>query len=254
VKRLLILLALPFLGAKGCGTSDCDKAREVVAAVCGSMPASQECAAAQVALEAACQPKPTPPPPPPTTTLPTPPSTLPPPPTTTTTTTLPPAPEPQGVLPESCKSAEVYVGMNYYGNGLDTSVRWRGSEACCRDLGHQNTSSDCHAEGFPQRQAAELEALGGACNIFQASVDGKAWFRCEDNRDAPLSCDHFGNTTKRDDPQTPDVYEGEPKVCAKQAGAFGFNAGFFAIAHGKGYVRACRPDGGGCSSPRAVDF
>jgi hypothetical protein len=249
---LLALLCLPFLGAKGCGTSDCDKAREVVAAVCGSMPASQECAAAQVALDAACQPKPTPPPPPPTTTLPTPPTTLPPPPTTTTTTTLPPAPQPVSALPESCKGAEVYEGANYWGQGLDSSVRWRGSRECCAGLGHANVSSDCHAEGYPQRLAAELEALGGLCTIWQYSVDGKAWARCEDDPNAPMSCDHFGSTTVRDDPDT-EAYEG-PAECASQRGRFGPNAGWFQITHGKGFVRACKPDGTGCSAGRAVDY
>jgi hypothetical protein len=247
---LVALLALPLLGAKGCGTSDCDKAREVVAAVCGSMPASQECAAAQVALEAACQPKPTPPPPPPTTLPPAPPpTTLPEQPTTTTTTTLPPAPQPVSACPASCLTAEVYMGSRPYGQGFDSSVRLRGSAKCCADLGHLNPSSDCHLEGYggansPKRQACELELLGGRCPIWK----GRCYSATPKAEECPITFDHEGNTTYRDDPQTPDVFEGQPAECAKLP-----DSGFFVIAAGRGFVKACKPDGTGCSGEHAVD-
>jgi hypothetical protein len=236
---------------KGCSESDCQKLAAAVTATCMAEPTSNACATLSQQYEAKCKATPAPSPTAQPTPLPSPspsPSATPTTPTTTTTTTLPAV----SALPESCKSAEVYMGDNYYGQGLDSSVRWRGSEQCCRDLGHQNTSRDCHAEGYPQRLAAELEALGG-CPIWQGSVDGKNWFRLEDNQGAPLSGDHFGNTVDRDDPQTPE-FEGEPKVCGKQRGQYGPNAGFFVIAHGKGFVRACKPDGTGCGAARAIDY
>jgi hypothetical protein len=249
MKRLaLLVVCLPLLSAGKCSENECDKLSVAVAAACMAEPTSEVCKGLSAEYGQKCSATPTPTtPPPPTTTLPEPPPTT----TTTTTTTLPVQP-PVSALPESCKSAEVYEGANYWGQGLDSSVRWRGSKECCADLGHANVSSDCHAEGYPQRLAAELEALGGLCTIWQYSVDGKAWARCEDDPNAPLSCDHFGSTTVRDDPDTA-AYEG-PAECAGQRGRFGPNAGWFVIAHGKGLVRACKPDGTGCSAGRAVDY
>jgi hypothetical protein len=249
---LVALLALPLLGAKGCGTSDCDKAREVVAAVCGSMPASQECAAAQVALEAACQPKPTPPPPPPTTLPGPPPTTLPPPPTTTTTTTLPPAPQPVSACPASCLTAEAYINSKPYGNGWDSTIRLRGSAKCCADLGHDNPSSDCHLEGYAQRTACERELAGG-CPVWQYQTSG-GWRMCL-QPDAEFSCSHWGDPAHRDDPMTPQ-FEGEPKECGLQRDRDGLPmAGYFVIAHGKGSLRACLPkDEKVCSGAHAVNY
>jgi hypothetical protein len=87
-------------------------------------------------------------------------------------------------------------------------------------------------------------------------------FRLSDDHDAPLSADHFGDPVFRDDPQTPTTgdtletlkgFEGKPRECGLERDEHGPRAGFFIIAHGKGLVRACRPDAQECSPWMPVD-
>jgi len=83
--------------------------------------------------------------------------------------------------------------------------------------------------------------LIGGCPVWQFSGVGGT-IPCVDNQDAEASCDHFGNVEFRDDPKTP-AFEGQPAACGLQRDEHGPVAGFFMVAHGKGKVRACKPDG-----------
>ena len=259
MKRLaLVLLALPLLlGAGMCGGGDskCEIAKQAEKLACQN-PESRECQAARAAVEIACKPPaPTPSPtvaptPEPT---PTPTPTPVPTPTPTPVPTPTPTPPPTGnVCPkELAEGAEVYMNAKPYGQGFDATVRVRGDAAFCLIIHGVNTD-DCHAEGWPMRSQCEMKLLGG-CPIWQFQTDtNPAARQCHDDQGAEMSCDHFGNVEFRDDPKTP-AFEGTPAECGKQRDQYGPNAGFFVVAHGLGRVRACRPDGAGCSPWRAVN-
>jgi hypothetical protein len=146
-----------------------------------------------------------------------------------------------------------YLGMKTYGQGHDTSLRVRGSKEWCAEAGHANASQDCHLEGWEPRLECELKIMGG-CPIWQYSQDGgQTWKPClQEGPQDGMSCDHFGDVKLRDDPQTP-VFEGLA-ACGAQRDERGHPmAGLFAIVHGRGKVRACLPDGTGCSGPADVD-
>lgn len=110
-------------------------------------------------------------------------------------------------------------------------------------------------EGWPRRAECELELAGG-CPVWEYGIAGGHQGKCLQVADDPnISCDHFGSPPgdQRDDPQTPE-FEGKPAECGWQRDGMGNPmAGFFMIAHGKGAVRACAPDYGGCSPWLAVD-
>jgi hypothetical protein len=147
--------------------------------------------------------------------------------------------------------AYAYVNAKIHGQGLDATVRVYGDTAFCLMIHGVNTN-DCHLEGWTLRTQCEMELIGG-CPIWMFRTDSNpAIQRCHDNQNAEMSCDHFGSVEYRDDPKTP-AFEGKPVECGEQRDAFGPNAGFFVIAHGKGQVQACRPDGQGCSPWRSVD-
>jgi len=140
----------------------------------------------------------------------------------------------------------VFMEANYWGQGIDSSVRVWGDVEFCQII-HGVETKNCHLEGWKYRVWCEMELLSG-CPVWQFTVDdGKTWHSCSDNRQAKISCDHFGSTEYRDDPQTPQ-FEGRPIECAKQTDEFGYKAGFFMIPHGAGKVRACKPDETGCST------
>jgi hypothetical protein len=148
----------------------------------------------------------------------------------------------------------VYLGAKPYGQGLDSSVRVRGSREWCAEAGHANASSDCHLEGWEPRLECELKIMGG-CPIWQFSQDGgQTWRPClQEAAEDAMSCDHFGDVRFRDDPQTP-AFEGLAQ-CGSQRDDRGHPmAGLFTVAHGKGKVRACLPNGTGCSGPVDVDW
>jgi hypothetical protein len=113
------------------------------------------------------------------------------------------------------------MNNNNYGQGFDATVRVRGDSQFCF-LIHGVNTNDCHLDGWSKRTQCEMELLGG-CPRWQYSSDN-------------------GNTVFRDDPKTPDVFEGQPKECGNQRDEFGPNAGFFTIAHGFGLIRSCKPD------------
>lgn len=168
----------------------------------------------------------------------------------TPTPTTPPA---GNVCPkELAEGAEVYLNAKPYGQGFDATVRVRGDKAFCLAI-HGVVTDDCHLEGWPMRSQCEMKLLGDACPVWQFQTDAAPTPQlCHDNQSAEMSCDHYGSVEQRDDPKTP-AFEGTPVECGKQRDSYGPNAGFFVIAHGLGRVRACKPDGQGCSPWRGVD-
>lgn len=193
-----------------------------------------------------------------------------------------PVPTPTPVPPPSTfpvrfplPGVRIYVNNHRYGNGLDSSPRVEGDTELCRLL-HGVSVNSCHFDstvwsGQAQRAAYEMRVLAGArdgvaspgslCPVWQYK-SGPEKGPCHDDRtNASVSCDHFGNAVDRDDPQTPGVFEGEPKECGLQLDEFGPKAGFFTIPQctpGKECeVRSCPPlDVGGenCGPYIIVDW
>lgn len=207
---------------------------------------------AAVALLAAC-PGPGPIPPTPTPSIS---PTIEPTPTPTPTAT----PTPSTWCPKiPSEGALVSLNNKAYGGGWDSTVWVWGDPEFCR-LVHGVPVQSCHLEGWAMRTQCEEELLGG-CPVWQFSINpsGAGAIVCHDDHNAPASCDHFGSTNYRDDPQTPTTgdtletlngFEGRPLVCGLQRDEFGPKAGHYAIAHGKGYVRAC-PTWATLTSPSA---
>ncbi len=216
----------------------------------------------------------------------------PPPPTPTPSPT--PTPDPYSACPKTPDPFARIVMRNkpYGAHGVDSTVRILGDPEFC-ELIHgtllrrleeedlsleevglienaisaiQSDPNNCNLEGWPTRTMCEMQLLGAysetqdlACPHWQFKNPAGDWVTCHDDRAAYASCDHFGSTERRDDPQTPTTgdtldtlvgFEGEPKQCGLDRGPFGPWAGFFMIAHTPSGVevlfRACRPDGDGC--------
>ena len=195
--------------------------------------------------------EPTPTPSPSPTTSPTPEATPTPVPTpvpTPTATPLPAIPCPK----EPAAGSYVYLNNKRYGNGIDSTVRIHGDQEMCMMI-HGVSVNDCHFEGMQgDRAACEMYLVKkqtgakGGCPIWQYLKDGTV-YPCHQAPHPDQSCDHFGDPVYRDDPQTPDVFEGNPAVCGLQRDEAGDPmAGFFIIAHGKFQTRACLPDGSNC--------
>jgi len=148
------------------------------------------------------------------------------------------------------------VVTNRYGNGLDSTVRVSGDPAFCLPV-HGVPSIDCHLEGWPTRVQCEMALIKG-CPVWQYRTGPEDLARqCFMAKHPVMNCDHHGDPVYRDDPETPDVFEGRPSECGRQRDAMGNpKAGFFVIAHGKGEVRACRPDMDAetCGDWKAIDF
>ena len=164
---------------------------------------------------------------------------------------LPPKPEtacPKKLAP----GASVSMGNKIYGNGFDSSTFVLSDPDFCFAI-HGVRTDRCHLEGWPQRKACELELMGG-CPVWQWSESPAGpWAQCKQNGSQAVTCDHFGTTQVRDDPQTI-FYEGPPECAAQRDAEGNPNAGWFMVAHGKGFVRACTP-GGSCSDdPKPVDW
>jgi hypothetical protein len=167
-----------------------------------------------------------------------------------------PVPTPASACPKPLEpGAEVYLNAKLYGQGVDSTVRVRGDLAFCQAIHGDAAVADCHLEGWAKRVECEMELLGG-CPVWQYRQPPDTAVRaCHQVEDDParMSCDHFGDVVHRDDPLTP-AFEGQPASCGLQRDELGHPAaGFFVVAHGAGEVRACRPDGQGCSPFRAVD-
>ena len=175
----------------------------------------------------------------------------------------PPAVVPVTKCPkELAPGAFVTMGNKPYGQGFDSSPLVVNDPDFCYAI-HGVRTNRCHLEGWPKRAECELELFGKmvgkaqACPVWEFSVTGApdSWQSCKERGSQAVTCDHFGNTQMRDDPQT-DAFEGEPKVCGEQRDPAGDpNAGFFMIGHGTGFVRACTPDHKNCSDgPLPVDW
>lgn len=190
------------------------------------------------------------------------------PPVTTTTTQPPVVPTPGPIVPtpeptptpasSACPKplapgAYAYVNAKPYGQGLDSEPRVYGDEEFCKAI-HGVPARSCHLEGWAKRVECEMELLGG-CPVWQwaPSADGP-WQPAHQAAHPVLSVDHFGNTVDRDDPVTRTVFEGKPEACGKQRDERQDPvAGFFVIAHGRAFVRACKADGTGCGKSVEVD-
>jgi hypothetical protein len=144
----------------------------------------------------------------------------------------------------------------------DSTVRVRGDQAFCFAI-HGVVTNDCHLEGWgdaAKRVACEMELLGRFVGKPHACPEweGRCYSDHPNEAECPITFDHYGSpcTGCRDNPDTPE-FEGWPKECGEQRDADGNpKAGFFVVAHGKGQVRACRPDHdpGTCGPWRDVDW
>ncbi len=160
----------------------------------------------------------------------------------------PPPPPPVSACPKAlAPGAVVYLNDKPQGHGFDSTPRVWGDPEFCRLAGGEG--NDCHLEGWPNKVACELELVGG-CPEWQFSPNpgGAGAIVCHDDQQAAASCDHFGTQPNQDDPKTPTTgdtvdtlkgFEGRPLECGLQRDRFGPKAGYFTVAHGKGYVRAC---------------
>lgn len=248
---LMLFLAVAVSGTK-CQKKDCDRLASAKLAACALHPESEACQTATKLFEDGCSPEATPTPPvvEPPKADPKPDPLEPPaePPVEPT-----PEPSPVSACPKELEEgAEVWVRAKAYGQGIDSEVNVYGDPLFCKMI-HGIGRPNCHLEGWHKRLECEMELLGKyvnkkqACPIWKYKV-GDEWMVCKQAPHKIVSCDHWGNTAYRDDPMTPEVFEGEPGVCAQQRDANNDpNAGFFIIAHGAAQVIACRPDGKGCS-------
>ena len=157
----------------------------------------------------------------------------------------------------------VYTNNHKYGNGLDGTPRigGPGDPELCEQLHHVPVpSGDCHFDSdvwggdSVLRGRYEMYVLGGARDGGPAVTPlGPVWQyrsgsergRCHDDRTAAaVSCDHFGNASTRDDPQTV-AFEGQPAELGAQRDAFGPYAGFFTMPNctqgRECSVRSCPP-------------
>lgn len=266
VKKMFLLLPLVLMAA--CFETDPKKCTALIAAqkaACATDSAGTACKAAGVAVVAAgcvVDPGPTPQPTPPVATpTPTPTATPQEPTPTPVPTPLPTPTVPPVVsyLPKPlAPGAEVYLNNKKHGQGVDSTVRVRGDLKFCQLIHGDgpNVGADCHLEGWPNRALAEMELADG-CPVWQSRTAADPTPRRCSNGDnglgeAGISCDHFGSVEFRDDPQTPE-FEGKPVECSKQFDQYGPMAGFWVVAHGKGWVRACLPNGSGCGPWVEVD-
>jgi hypothetical protein len=154
-----------------------------------------------------------------------------------------------------------------YGNGLDSTLYVAGDPEFCR-LIHGVSANRCHLEGVRERQACELELLGGKCPTWRYRSGTEAGVCHDDRESAAISCDHVGSAGgARDDPNTPTTgttlatlqgFEGSPLVCGLQRDVFGPMAGFWVMPQcspgRECAVAVCMPDGTGCSGYLAVDW
>ena len=176
-------------------------------------------------------------------------------------------------IPFPLESSTVYMNAKRYGNGLDASLRIRDT-VVCQALAHV-PSTDCHTESdvwqnAHQRADYEGFVMAGARHglplparplgpVWQYQAGGEQG-RCHDRREGVnTSCDHFGDPSTRDDPQTPD-FEGAPAWLAFQSDEYGPYAGWFMVPQTSGptfgtLIRACLPlDPTVCSGWVSVDW
>ena len=247
---------------RACTPSQCEQLLEALEQACNLAPEGEACRQAEALYRASCPapspsptegPTPTPAPEPtPTEPLPSPPTPTPTPEPTPTPTPVP-TPTPGTACPKPlAPGASVYLNDKPYGHGFDATTRVKGDPEFCR-LIHGEAINDCHLESWPQRSACEMELMGG-CPIWQYRTAGNSTpRRCLQPDHPEISCDHWGTAGgAQDDPKTP-AYEGMPAECGAQRVDGLPAAGFFAVVHGRGETRACKPDGLGCGPWRPVN-
>lgn len=194
-------------------------------------------------------------------------------PTPTPTPTPTPPPPPATDYLSFCgpisPSATIELRLNCYPNCSakhgDTGVRVVGDVDFCQ-RGHGVPVANCNLEFLPQPARAycgmgliakAAGQAGALCPVWQYR-DATGTYACSNNQDASrsTSCDHFGSPLQRDDPQTPETFEGWPLECGAQRDEFGPNAGFFATPQGTpgrpAEFRACVPGGSQCSNALPV--
>jgi hypothetical protein len=131
--------------------------------------------------------------------------------------------------------------------GFDATPRCRDQAYCEKATGIPGvTNCALGPEGTIQREICEAVNLGAPCVIAQQSETGSGWARClpeGESGGAMITCDHWDRWV-----------EGTPYTGRCQRNADGNPiAGTPAVAHGRGYVRACNADASVCSAPLAVD-
>ena len=166
------------------------------------------------------------------------------------------------------KTARIYLNDKAAGHGFDSTPRVEGDVELCQEL-HGTPEKNCHFES-PKlgalRAEYEMRVLAGAragdpsvgpmsCPVWWYSPAAQPSLvkPCYDNQNDFVSCDHFGSQPHQDDPKTPE-FEGEPAQCGEQRNEFGPYAGFFTVAHGKGWIRTCPAGVDGKDNTRCGPF
>lgn len=269
---LVVAMGLAVVAGK---CTDCDQAFAIREAACLADPAGEPCAKAKAAYDKGCTVQPTPTPTPTPTPEPTPPPTPP---------TIPACkdtvcgtgkhcvegvgcvadPTPPPVDPgEKPYTGTYVVNSKRYGNGVDSTLTVQGDCEYCASvgLGEYNGQIRCgcplYPDGHNKRLPKELATMGG-CPTWQfRTVQYPEWQAClqvDPYETGGMSCDHFGDPVNRDDPNT-EPFEGAPVICALQRDRWGHpKAGFFIIAHGDGWVRACDAEGEHCGNATRVVY
>lgn len=281
--RLLVVAASALLLVSlKCSESDCDRAKAEVEKACAGNPQASECRLAKIAMELACAPKPTPTPTVAPTPTPTPTPSLPancnavlcgpgkhcvvidgqarcvadtPEPT--------PTPTPSDDVETACgiampEGVSVFVKAKSYGQGVDTELNVLDWPELCRFIhGNPVNPNQCHLEGLDSKGHSrvrcemaiiwKLSNHAGRCPVPIWRTPASGEHRCT-QEPAEMSCDHWGDTETRDDPNTP-AFEGRPSECGDFRDERGDPAsGYFWIGHGDGEMKACLPDyATGCS-------
>ena len=172
-------------------------------------------------------------------------------------------------------SATLDIHAKRYNAGVDATLYVVGDDALCVMLHGPVGHSPCHFDSVvwtDKDQRADYEGLvmAGAREglplparplgpVWEYQAKGESG-RCHDDQvHVNTSCDHFGNTVDRDDPQTHGVFEGKPSWLSAQSDEFGPYAGFFTVPQTSGkdfgtLLRACLPLGGACSPWLPVDW
>jgi len=162
--------------------------------------------------------------------------------------------------------ATLKVRVKKYGNGVDSTLYVVGDKEFCL-LIHGVSSDQCHLEGWPQREACEIELAKG-CRVWRYRSGAESGVCHDDRGGVAVSCDHQGSAGGgRDNPQTPTTgdtlatlkgFEGTPAVCGLQRDRYGPMAGMWMMPNctegRECAVAACLPDGTGCSGYLIVDW
>lgn len=157
---------------------------------------------------------------------------------------IPPIGECPYVIPDAPRRI---VAMKF-GQGQGATIKiCAGNAWCLENTGKNQRCCPPAPEGSPFAEACNAVLLKQACPLWMYKVDGSnVWKRCLSTPHPEMSCDHFDH----DDPKTPDKYEGRKPVCLNDSDPV--ETGYWEVAHGFGYVKACTADGV-CSNRVRVD-